>query len=298
MPHLSRMLRRIAAALLAGLLSASPAAAWQVLEGPSVTPESGVWWTPEEPGRAVVIEVIEPDLLFAGLLLYAQDGSPTWYVVEARGSGAIRTGALQAFVDGQTLDGAWRPNAFAGSPGVAGFTFESATAGWLDWAGGRSRIERYDVAMGFGGSAAPRERGAWWFNGMESGRGFFVETRGNILFLLGTMYDERGRAVWYAAQGPMTTSTHFEGALTRTAVGPPPPGDHRQPLHTAAIGTLTLSFNDGTTAAITTPGGRQVPLVRYGLCLEVQRTARIGAAASQTMLPGFPWPGCGPAPNG
>ena len=33
MPHLSRMLRRIAVALAAGLLFVSPAAAWQVLEG-------------------------------------------------------------------------------------------------------------------------------------------------------------------------------------------------------------------------------------------------------------------------
>ncbi len=104
------------------------------------------------------------------------------------------------------------------------------------------------------------------------------------------MYDERGRAVWYTARGPMTTSQLFQGSLTRSDIG------DGQPAHAATLGTLTMQFNDGSTGVITTPGGRQIPLVRYGLCLEVQRLARLGMAASH-VLPGFPWPGCGPAPQ-
>lgn len=288
MPN-SSLLRRIGAVLAAALLHASPAAAWEAIEGPEVTPESGLWWAPEEPGRALVIEVLRPGRLFAGLLFHDADGTPTWTIVEATGTGATQSGTLQAFAGGQTLDGPWRPNSLAGSLGTATFSFETPTSGWLESPAGRTRIERADITAGFGISA-PRQRGAWWFNGSESGRGFFVEARGGILFVLGTMYDERGRAVWYTAQGPMTTPQLFQGSLTRSDIG------DGQPAHAATLGTLTMQFNDGSTGMITTPGGRQIPVVRYGLCLEVQRLARLGMAASH-VLPGFPWPGCGQAPQ-
>ena len=273
---------------MAVLLHASSASAWETIEEPQVTPESGWWSTSDRSGPTLVIEVLRPGTLYAGLLLHAADGSPTWYVVEATGTGATQVGMLQAFADGQTLDGAWQPSVYAGSPGAASFTFDTSTSGWLEWPGGRLRIERADVASGFG-TSAPRQRGAWWFNGSESGRGFFVEARGGILSVLGTMYDERGRAVWYMARGPMTTPQLFQGTLTRSAAAD-------GTAHAATLGTLTVQFYDGSTGMITMPSGRQVPVVRYGLCLEVQRLARMGMAASH-VLPGFPWPGCGSAPH-
>ncbi len=47
----------------------------------------------------------------------------------------------------------------------------------------------------------------WWWNASESGRGFAIEKRGNVIYLAGFMYTVLGRDVWYS------------GAFTQSAVG-------------------------------------------------------------------------------
>lgn len=267
----------------------------------AVTPETGWWWTPEESGRGIAIEATGSSGVFAGVLVYAEDGAPIWHVVDATGPGATKAGDLQAFVGGQTLTGAYRPNAFLGSAGTASFTFDGPRSGVLTWPGGATRIERYGIVPGGidAGPAAGAPPAGWWFNASESGRGFFTEVQGDTLFLLTTMYDDLGRAVWYTARGPMTTPAFFQGELTQVSGGQTMGGDYRPPNQVASYGTITFQIVDDARALITLPGGRQASVMRYGVCLELQRRARptAGPVASASVLPDFPWPGCGGEPS-
>lgn len=300
---LRRLARQAGALLLATALAVSPAVADSGAAGTvaAVTPETGWWWTPEEPGRGIAIEATGSSGVFAGILVYAEDGAPIWYVVDAAGSGATKTGDLQAFIGGQTLTGAYRPNAFLGSAGTASFTFDGPRSGVLTWPGGRTRIERYGIVPGGidSGPAAGAPPAGWLFNASESGRGFFIEVQGDTLFLLATMYDDLGRAVWYTARGAMTTPGFFQGELTRVSGGQTMGGDHRPPDQAVSYGTITLQIVDDARALITLPGGRQTSVMRYGVCLELQRRARptAGSPASASLPPDFPWPGCGGEPR-
>lgn len=276
-----------------------PASAGTVLVVPSVAPAAGWWWTPDEPGRGIVLEQMRPDELFVGVLLYATDGTPIWHTVDAKASGETWVGDLEVFSGGQTLDGLYKPSSLAGTAGKATFTFDSPTSGWLSWPGGTHRIQRYDITAGYPTNPGLNLGGTWWFNGAEPGRGFFTEIRQNVLFLLGAVYDDLGRPVWYTAQGPMTTTSMFHGALTRVSGGQTLEGEHHPPASVASLGLVSIQFGDDNNAVVTAPSGRQIPLVRYGLCLEVQRLARTDGApagASPAIVPGFPWPGCGGQP--
>ena len=57
----------------------------------------------------------------------------------------------------------------------------------------------------------------------------------------------------------MSSPQLFQGSLTRSDIG------DGQPAHAATLGTLTMQVNDGSPVIITTPGGRQIPGVRYAL---------------------------------
>lgn len=298
---LRRLARKAGVLVLAVILGTSPGVAGSGADmAAAVSPETGWWWTPEEPGRGVVIEATGASGIFAGLLVYAEDGAPTWHVVDAAGE-ATRTGTLQTFVGGQTLTGAYRPNAYVGPAGTASFSFDGPRSGVMTWPGGQTRIVRYDIVSG-GAAAGPAPgapRAGWWFNALESGRGFFIEVQGDTLFLLAAMYDDLGRAVWYAALGPMTTPGFFQGELTEISGGQTMAGPYRPPSRIASYGPIAVQIVDDARATITLPGGRQVQVVRYSICLEVQRRARPLAivAPSTAVLPGFPWPGCGEEPS-
>lgn len=102
-------------------------------------------------------------------------------------------------------------------------------------------------------SAALVEKG-WWWNPAESGRGYFIETQANRVFMVGYLYDDEGRAQWVGtytnvvggvATGPLYT---LDGGQTLAGpyVAPGPP---------RTLGTISLRFTSPRTAEMTWPGG-------------------------------------------
>lgn len=295
MQSLAYVLRRIAILLAVGLIGLTTAASVraQVMAAPAFAPENGWWWNPDEPGQGFAIEAIGNDTLFASTLVYDTDGTPVWYVTEAKWNGVAFAGELQVHGGGQTLEGAFQPTAPVRTAGRAVFDFDSAASGTLTWSGGRTPIRRYTVGPVVGSPELGTRGGSWWFNGAERGRGFFMEARNGTLFMLAAVYDETGRPVWYTAQGPMVSPTLFEGTLIETSGGQTARGDYRPPSSVSSLGRVSVAFSDDVRATLVTPGGRQIPLVRYVVCLEAQRLARPAADAPASItFPGAP-AGCG-----
>lgn len=121
-----------------------------------------------------------------------------------------------------------------------------------------------DITEYIGSVAAPRavepETG-WYWNAAESGRGFFVEKRGNNAFMAGFQYDASGRASWFTSQGSVVSSKLF-APMSMFANGQTLTGPYQAPQALASPGTVGITFNSSTAALMNWPGGT-TQLVRF-----------------------------------
>jgi len=224
-------------------------------------PQSGWWWNPNESGRGFSIEV-QSNILFMAGYLYESDGRSTW--LSSGGAMLNDTtyqGSLQAFKNGQTLTGQYKANTpITPSPGNISLQFSDTSHGTLTWSGGTIPIER--IMFGSGTSSFQPETG-WWWNELESGRGFYLEKQGNTLFIAGYMYDTSGNPVWYSSGGVMASSTLYQGHWDLFRNGQTMTGTYKAPSVPTNEGNLTLQFNSINTATLTLPDGQQKQLTRF-----------------------------------
>lgn len=135
-----RLVKGLASLGLASLLCAASAHAY--------TPESGIWWNPNESGTGVVIEVQDNFMVVAAFVGDAQ-GKATWYTAGRFLTGNARfDGALDLTVGSQCPGCAYTgfPTVQAGAGGSIRIIFDPAdpTKASLTWANGRTiPIERY-----------------------------------------------------------------------------------------------------------------------------------------------------------
>ena len=231
-----------------------------------VTPQTGVWWNPAEAGRGYMIEK-KGDNLFMAAFLYASAGRSTWL-----GAGPVSmtgpnfSAPLLAYAGGQTLTGAWTPALPQASPGNVAITFTDATHGMLAWQGGTIPIQRFEfVANGLSAAHDPNEpQTGWWWNPVEGGRGFSVEVQAGNAYIATYMYDAQGNPVWYLSGPGKLTNNNYQGRWTAYSGGQSLTGPYKAPSATSDAGSLTVQFTSRTTALLTLPDGRQIPIQRFG----------------------------------
>jgi microsomal dipeptidase-like Zn-dependent dipeptidase len=104
--------------------------------------------------------------------------------------------------------------------------------------------------------ASPPQNG-WWWNPAESGRGFFIEVKGGVLFMAGYFYANDGRAAWAVSGGPMTNANNYRGDLVTVRNGQTLVGPYREPAPTdiASAGPITLNFADDSHGILAWAGG-------------------------------------------
>lgn len=244
--------------------------------GVRATPTNGWWWNPAQSGRGFAIEV-QGATFFLSTYLYEANGRATWYASSGQSlANWAYQGTLQAYGNGQTLTGSYKPNVMTNANvGSISLQFSDATHGTLTWPGGTIPIERY--IFGSGTPAFKPDTG-WWWNPAESGRGFFIEVQGNALFIAGYMYDSAGNPIWYAASGSMTSGTLFQGHWDQFSGGQTLTGSYKAPtLPPGNAGTLTLQFTSSTAATLTLPNARQISLTRFYFAPDGSDYTRVSA---------------------
>jgi cytochrome c553 len=234
----------------------------------TINPQAGYWWNPAEGGRGFTIEqnATSGNVFFA-TYLYTAGGSSLWYAAgPAAMNGAVFTGPLLAYANGQTLTGAYQPAAQVSTPGNVTITFSDASHASLTWPGGTIPIQRYEFVTG-GLNLPPTgiqpQTGYWW-NPAEGGRGYTIEVQGGTAFIAAYMYDPQGNPIWYAA-GPatLTGGNTYVGSWTTYMGGETLTGSYQSPTGTVPAGNLTIQFTSATAATLTLPDGRQIPIQRY-----------------------------------
>ena len=71
-----------------------------------------------------------------------------------------------------------------------------------------------DIKASGAPSPAGGARTGWWWNKDENGRGFFMERRGDTMFIAGYYYEVDGRPTWFTASGPFTGASFSARATT------------------------------------------------------------------------------------
>lgn len=136
------MLLRLTALFALLLLGCSSARAY--------TPESGVWWNPNEPGTGIFIE-IQDNFLVAAAYTYDTVGRAQWYTATGFMTGNARfDGVLDAFTNGNCPGCPYRPNREqlgAGGPITILFDANDRTRATLTWGGRTMPIERFQFYL-------------------------------------------------------------------------------------------------------------------------------------------------------
>ncbi|KAF0813650.1 hypothetical protein IGB42_02001 [Andreprevotia sp. IGB-42] len=105
----------------------------------------------------------------------------------------------------------------------------------------------------------------WWWNAAEGGRGFTIEVQDGKMFMAGFMYDDNGKAIWYAS-GPtqMVNDNTYVGVWQQYGGGQSLNGNYQSPtVVNANVGNITLTFSSPNSGTLVLPNGKQVALTRY-----------------------------------
>ncbi|MEO8755581.1 MAG: hypothetical protein ABI624_23195 [Casimicrobiaceae bacterium] len=101
----------------------------------------------------------------------------------------------------------------------------------------------------------------WWWNPLESGRGFFIESQDDFIYVGGYFYDSEGRAQWMVTGGPNTTPYSYQGRLLAYASGQTLFSGYRPPSTPVDMGAIAINFSDDTHGTVSWPGG-VIPIER------------------------------------
>jgi hypothetical protein len=105
----------------------------------------------------------------------------------------------------------------------------------------------------------------WWWNPNESGRGFFIEMTGGVIYLAGYFYDTDGRATWLSSGGQITDPYSYNGTLQSYRDGQSVFGAYRPPAPAVDFGPVSLTFSDDSHGTLTWPGGTmQIERQQFG----------------------------------
>ena len=228
-------------------------------------PQTGWWFNPAEGGRGYSIEARGNRIFFAAFH-YEADGRATWNFAAGTTSldGSLFSSDFLAASGGQSLTGGYRLPVLANA-GTMTFAFSDATHGTMIWPGGTVAIERQPFVPN--GLTTPQQSGlpeaGWWWNPAESGRGFFIEWQGGFADIAGYMYDAQGRPTWYISALPTPDPMRITGNWWTFANGQAMGQPYRAATRTSDnAGALDIQFSSATTATMTLPDGRRIPLAR------------------------------------
>jgi len=223
---------------------------------PSAHNYSGWWYTPDENGTGISIEV-QGDVLFLAWYTYDQTtGLPIWHT-----SGGQMTGSDQ--YSGNLLKWTGWPlgseySAPQSTPvGTVQLSFSSTDQADLQWTLGENQgqkiINRFmdDISPG---SRDSRDILGWWYDPSFDGMGIFMEAQGNSIFLAWYHYRSDGSSRWWSCGGNFALgATTYSGTLQEWSDGQCIGCSYQEPACSDKE-TITITFSSDGSATFTWAG--------------------------------------------
>lgn len=131
--------------------------------------------------------------------------------------------------------------------------------------GGRGfyRINMRDAALAIDSTTRITPETGWWWTPGAGGRGFFIESQGDQIFMASYHYRPDGAADWAVGQGQVAFGGQIQFSLRRFAGGTSLDGEARGPAEAPGMGSVTLQFTDRRSGMILLPDGRRQSLARF-----------------------------------
>jgi hypothetical protein len=101
--------------------------------------------------------------------------------------------------------------------------------------------------------------GMWW-NPAESGTGYAIDVKHDVLVMTVFSYTDTGLPQWYLFFGPLINNA-ATGKLLKFANGQCISCDYRLPMAVGDDGMATVTFTSPSTATLLLPGGRMTQIV-------------------------------------
>jgi hypothetical protein len=101
--------------------------------------------------------------------------------------------------------------------------------------------------------------GMWW-NPAESGSGYAIDVKHDVLVMTVFSYTDTGLPQWYLFFGPLINNA-ATGKLLKFANGQCISCDYRLPMAVGDDGMATVTFTSPSTATLLLPGGRMTQIV-------------------------------------
>jgi len=113
------------------------------------TPESGLWWNPNEPGSGYSIE-IQDNYLFIAAFVYDQAGNPIWFTAGATlGGNSLFDSSLNYTYNGTCIDcNVTEPIVLLGEGGDITINFLTEGTATIQFEGAVKNIERFNFLLG------------------------------------------------------------------------------------------------------------------------------------------------------
>lgn len=105
----------------------------------------------------------------------------------------------------------------------------------------------------------------WWWNPVESGRGFNIEIQRGTIYIATFIYDKTGAPIWYSGSGELKDSAVIL-TLLRFNGGQCIDCAHTNPTSSKAVDPVTVQFTSETNGILSWQG-KTVPIERFNFAL-------------------------------
>jgi len=215
---------------------------------------SGWWFDEARPGTGLSIEFDGQDHWFLAWYVYDSNGLPTWYSA----SGELEDSAHFSSDLLKWTGWPWGSDYNAPAPSKVG----SINGTLIDTKERKINLEWQIKDLGTGtlnltnfmekvspGLVDSRNLTGWWYDPAYDGMGFFIEAKGETIFLAWYNYGEGGSPMWLTSTGEFPDkATTYSGTFSSWRNGQSPGVVYKQPQELPGSGNITLTFSSSDKA--------------------------------------------------
>lgn len=218
---------------------------------------TGWWYDKNAPGTGVSIEFTDDREWFLAWYVYDQNGGSNWYtasgnMLDARNfSGDLMKWQGWAWGEAYKTPESQKVGTIRGV--LSGTDGKKINLTWeLDDIGtGNIELTNFMADM-VSGESESRDITGWWYDPAYNGMGFFIEARGETLFMAWYRYENDGSTQWLTSSGNFPNdSSVYDGSLSLWQDGQIPGGEYKQPKEQEDQGHIHIQFQSDSSAKLT-----------------------------------------------